>query len=216
MLNMTDEILNLLKSKEKELVRLGKKISDAEASLAKLRQSHAVVEGEKNAFAQAAKLMGHSIITGENSESSLSPSIERLDEDWVSILHCIYKRNLSQFGYDDVMSAGEIVGKELKKPSVRTQVMSYVKSGVLERIVDGKFRFSDPIATELKNHKRKEKTPDDETSGVNSFGVSDGSREQASYPHPESSILSDSTVSNQQHPQKQMRSFGDVDDEIPF
>jgi len=147
---MSDEILNLLRSKVREVGRLGKKISEAETALASMKQELAVAEGEKNAFTQAAKLMGH-LVTDDDAQTANQPaSITRLDPEWVRILQIIFQRNLQQFGYEDVMAAGGMIRKELKKPSVRTQILSYVKSGVVERIVDGKFRFTAPIADELK------------------------------------------------------------------
>jgi len=218
---MTDEILNLLKSKERELTRLGKKISDAEIALSKLKQDRAVVEGEKNAFAQAAKIMGHTILSEEGTTSSVTPSITRLDEDWVRILHLIYSQELAQFGYEDVMDAGIAIGKDLKKPSVRTQILSYVKSGVLDRIVDGKFCFSSSISSELKDYKTKETpnnkelTSDVEASEVNSTGgelVGDGIPKS----DPEGSNPSTSTDFHQAQLSKVTAQGRSIDDEIPF
>ena len=153
--------------------------------------------------------------TTKSKRKSRTRAPRPLTDKWKKVLGSIAGRYPESVAYEDVMAIIENFGWGIKEASVRAQLATYVNNDILVRVEPGIFRMSPEQAKN--NGIPIEKAPDEQTSEAESFGVSGGPREPASYPSPEGSIPSNSTDHHPIHPQEQMRSFADIDDdEIPF
>lgn len=61
-----------------------------------------------------------------------------ISEMWARLLSSV--SNQPDFGYDDLETMAGILGHDVGKPGLRSQVKLYVDDGLLERVANGKFR----------------------------------------------------------------------------
>lgn len=66
-----------------------------------------------------------------------------ISEQWANLLATASGNGAHEFSIDDIVDAGERIGHEMKRPSVRTQAANMVTRGVLERVTPGTFRVSE-------------------------------------------------------------------------
>lgn len=73
---------------------------------------------------------------------------------WKDIFAALYKAHPGEFVLDDVWMVGASVGHEINRNTLRSQMSNYAKFGWVERVKEGRYRFSRQgidIVTELQN-----------------------------------------------------------------
>ena len=65
--------------------------------------------------------------------------IRRPNQQWADLLKMASGDASKPFGYDDLMIVAELMGIEVKEPTLRARMMDYVKSGIAHRVSNGRF-----------------------------------------------------------------------------
>jgi hypothetical protein len=90
-----------------------------------------------------------------------------LSKHWKKILRRVASASMT-FRYNDVIQAVQAEKRKIGRETLRSQILGYVKSGYLERISDGVFRFTQQGADAIGVKFRKDEPPGGETpSGSN-------------------------------------------------
>lgn len=77
------------------------------------------------------------------------------------------------FGYEAIEIAARESGAVINMGSVRTQIMSYVNKGLMERIRPGRFRVTEAGRKASGVPAPEDETPDDDSSSVSNVNIAD-------------------------------------------
>lgn len=133
-------IAEMVEVKKGELADLQRRAEIAATELRVWQQAATLVAGSS--------LNGHAQTTAPRA-SSVVRSVRDFDGrmsmkgHWRAISQHLISRSLNSFSYGDLEKAGRAVGHEVNRNTARSQMANYTKAGLIERVGDGQFRFTE-------------------------------------------------------------------------
>lgn len=120
-------------------------LRSVEAEISELVRRRDILAAKVEAFEIAARYIGglnapQTALVKKTAERA--PRTPKPSSTWETIFREMMTLYPSEFGYDEIMEVGAMLGEALKRDSLRTKMMNYVNDGLVERVGNGKFTFT--------------------------------------------------------------------------
>lgn len=115
-------------------------VARLDEQLAALQRQREVAIARVEAFSFALET-----VEAESPKGKSSPPRQRVrlpTSEWIEIFKQIASVSPHGFDYDDIMRAATSLNVDVKRPSLRTKMMTYANDGLVQRVENGKFRFT--------------------------------------------------------------------------
>ncbi|MER8418765.1 hypothetical protein [Mesorhizobium sp. M1329] len=134
---------------ERRIAERQAQLEDIDAQIKGLEMSRHALKAEIAAYRDALQYLNPQSSGARTRRASASRE-RGISVQWAQLLSLASDEGTSEFGIDDIVMAGDIIGHpDMKRPSVRTQAANMVTRGVLERVTPGTFRVTESGKKEI-------------------------------------------------------------------
>lgn len=134
---------------EKKIAERTAQIAEIDQHLRALEIQRATLSAEMNAYKDTLQYLQPGGSARARRSAVREPALRGISDAWAKYLATASMNGQQEFGIDDIVSAGEMHGAALKRPSVRTQAANMVTRGVLVRVSPGTFRVTEQGVSEI-------------------------------------------------------------------
>lgn len=115
-------------------------VARLEDQIASLQRQREVAMARVEAFAFALETVENQSLQSKDEKPRQRVRVP--PAEWIAIFNQIASVSPNGFDYDDIMQAATSLSVDVKRPSLRTKMMTYANDGLVQRVENGKFRFT--------------------------------------------------------------------------